>query len=307
MEKLKVDFEPAQRISRKMLVDPDGALHVFWGEGEKQKHHPFDDLDTPIRQGSNIIERYQGLVVKIGRQEVRIAGEAQQIGAWVSQLQQAVSRFLEPRELSLAEQKHIRATFGQICDNIGQVTNDAKVKAQARLRTMPSLTDSQGRKNTQVAVRTGETVVDLLKRFDDIHAKTWGVVLRTRKLVEEKMRIERIIVNVYNCLGKFLMKFQDSQAPDKKTLENIAKQAVGGKANLMAGLESIKVLPYFKRVQSREVRRLRRLPEYVEKGRVDYFHTALIGAFKKLRPVVKEREARQIKKLTVNDNGQLKR
>jgi len=308
MEEPRVDFEVAQKISRKMLVDPDGALHIFWGEGENRQENTLSDLNVAIRQGTHVIERYQGLVEKIKDEELILPGEARQMSQLVGELQRIISRFLETREISSVGAGEIRAEFERISKRIGQVSNEFKLRAKGRVVTMPSLIDEQGRKNTKVPVRAGEAALDLLRRFDEISEKTWGTILRTRRLVEEKMRIERIIVAVYNSLGRFLKNFENGQSPDQQTLKRIASQMVGNSANLMSGLRTIKVQPYLReRIQSREIKRLGRLPAYVKQGRIDSFRRALEGAFLKLRPVVQEREARRIKRVTVSDKGQVKR
>lgn len=308
MEELGVDFEVAQKISRKMLVDPDGMLHIFWGEGGKRDENILSDLNVAIRQGVHVIERYRGLVEKIGGEELILTGEAWQMSQLVGELQRIISRFLEPREISSIEAGEIRAEFERISKRIGQVSNEFKFRAKGRVITMPPFKDEQGIKNTKVPVRTGEAALDLLRRFDEINEKTWGTILRTRRLIEEKMRIERIIVTVYNSLGRLLKNFENGQVPDQQTLERIASQVVGNTANLMSGLITIKVQPYLgERIQSREIRRLGRLPVYIEQGRIDSFRRALEGAFLKLRPVVQEREARRIRRVTVSDKGQVKR
>jgi aryl carrier-like protein len=295
MKNSKVNFEIAQRISRKILVDTEGKLRVFWGEEPNLIENILPSIDEAIRQGRHIIERYQGLRVQIGKLKLFLPGEVQELSKVVKILQEVIAKFLEPRELSRAEQNSIHLAFQKCQAEIGRVTNKFKLKAQTRLKQIPPLKNERERKSGKVPIETSKATVDLFERLDEIEEIKWGVILRTRKLIEEKLRIERVFISVYRRLAKFLKELQEGVKNER--LKQIVSEISGGKNNLLAGLLSIKVMPYLKRIRSREIQRLAKLPEYLTKGREDRIYHAIEDAFKKIRPVVQERESRQSKNI----------
>jgi len=299
MKNLKVDFEIAQRISRKILVDTEGKLRVFWGEEPNLIENVLSSIDDAIRQGRHIIEGYQGLIVQIGKLKLFLPGEVQELSKVIKILQKVIAKFLEPRELSRAEQNSIHSAFQKCQAEIGRVTNKFKSKAQTRLKQIPPLRNERGRKSGKVPIETSKATVDLFERLDEIEEIKWGVILRTRKLIEEKLRIEGVFVSVYRRLGKFLKELQEGVKNER--LKQIVSEISGGKNNLLTGLLSIKVMPYLKRVRSREIQRLAKLPKYLTKGRKDRIYHTLENALKKIRPVVQERESRQRKKIKLNN------
>lgn len=303
MKNLKVDFEIAQRISRKILVDTEGKLRVFWGEEPNLIENVLSSIDDAIRQGVHIIERSQGLIVQIGKWKLFLPGEVQKLNKVIKILQKVIAKFLEPRELSRAERNSIRLAFQKCQAEIGRVTNKFKSKAQTRLKQIPSIKNERVRKSRKVPIETSKATVDLFERLDEMEEIKWGVILRTRKLIEEKLRIERIFVLIYQRLAKFLKELQEGVKNER--LKQIVSEISGGKNNLLAGLLSIKVMPYLKRIRSREIQRLAKLSKYLEEGRKDRIYRTIEDSFKKIRPVVQERESRQRKKIKLNNQGKL--
>ena len=306
VKSLKVNFEVVQRISRKILVDKNGKLRVFWGEKPNLVENVLPDIDTTIRQGVHIIEEYQGIIVKIGKERLLLPGEVQDLSKMIKRLQDITNKFLEPRELSRREARSIRLAFQKCQGEISRTTNRFKLMAKIRLEQMPPLRNERGRKSGKVPIETSKTTVDLFGRLDEVGEITFGVALRTRKLIEEKLRIERTFLSVYRRLGKFLKELQAGQAGvDYKRLKSIVNEISEGKVNLLAGLLSIKVMPYLKRIRSREVKRLAKLPKYLAEGKKDTIYRALENAFKKIRPAVQEREGRRRKKIKLTEKGKL--
>lgn len=303
VKNLKIDFEVAQRISRKIFVDENGKLRVFWGEEPDLVENVLPDIDTTIRQEVHIIEEYQGIIVKIGKEKLLLPGEVQDLSKMIKRLQGITNKFLESRELSPREARSIRLAFQKCQGEISRVTNRFKLMAKIRLEQMPPLKNERGRKSGKVPIETSKTTVDLFGRLDEIGEINFGVVLRTRKLIEEKLRIERTFLSVYRRLGKFLKELQ--AGVEDKRLKSIVNEISEGKINLLAGLLSIKVMPYLKRIRSREVQRLAKLPKYLLEGRKDRIYRALENAFKKIRPVILERESRRRKKIKLTEEGKL--
>lgn len=295
MKNLKVDFEVVQRIGLKILVDKNGKLRVFWRKEPNLIGNVLPDIDTAIRQGIHVVEGYHGIMVKVGKEKLLLPGEVQNLSKMIKRLQGIISKFLEPRELSLKEACSIRLAFQKCQGEISRATNRFKLIAKIRLGRMPPLRNERGRKSGKVLVETGKVTLDLLERLNEIGEITFGVALRTRKLIEEKLRIERTFLSVYRRLGKFLKELQ--VGVDYIRLKSIVNEISEGKVNLLAGLLSIKVMPYLKRVRSREITRLAKLPKYLAEGKKDTIYRALENAFKKIRPVVLERESRRRKKI----------
>ena len=303
MKSLKVNFEVVQRISRKILVDKNGKLRVFWGEKPNLVENVLLDIDAAVRQGMHIVEQYQGIIIQIGKEKLLLPGEVQDLSKMIKRLQDITNKFLEPRELSRREAHSIRLAFQKCQGEISQTTNRFKLMAKIRLEQMPPLRNERGRKSGKVPIETSKTTVDLFGRLDEIGEITFRVALRTRKLIEEKLRIERTFLSVYRRLGKFLKELQ--AGVDYIRLKGIVNEISEGKVNLLAGLLSIKVMPYLKRIRSREVKRLAKLPKYLAEGKKDTIYRALENAFKKIRPAVQERESRRRKKIKLTEKGRL--
>jgi exonuclease VII large subunit len=140
--------------------------------------------------------------------------------------------------------------------------------------------------NAKKILDVGEANLELIKRIEEIQKISEGVTKRTEKLIEEKRRIEKIFSITYKRLFLFL---EETQANiTKKRLEEIADEICGGKINLFNGLKSIKVMPYLKRVNSYEIRRLEKLEIYLKNNKEDMFLRAIENAIKKMRPIIKE-------------------
>jgi len=294
-------IEAVQKITRKIWVDNEGRLIVFWGEEPNLVRNILPDLDSAIRQQRHVIEQYHGLTEKIRGEHLFLPGEEQKLTQMIDQLHRVVHRFLSIEELSFQEEKMLSEAIKKVKDEIGKVTNEFKERAKIRLEMIPPLRDEKGRRYFQASLDAEKAALDLLERIKEINEKSWGVILRTRKLIDEKLRIERIFLSVYNRLGKFLIELQNGVTEQR--LSEIVNEIVGGENNLLAGLESIKVLPYVKRVQSREIQRLRKLPDYLRKKDIKKIQRTLEEAFKKLKPVIDERRMRYRKKLEITDEG----
>ena len=141
--------------------------------------------------------------------------------------------------------------------------------------------------------------VEKQERLGEIEEITQAVIIRTRKLIDEKLRAEKIFLITYKRLAKFIKEIREKATEER--IERIVREISQGKVNLLAGLDSIKVQPYLKRIKSSQIQRLKKLPQYFEQGRKDKICVTLENAFKKLRPVILEREGRKIKKIKIKN------
>lgn len=291
------NYEVAQVLGRRMEVDTDCRLHIFWGRDGDEVEHVFDDVVTAMCQDKHVLESYLGLREQIRRNLLIIPGESQKIDALVRGAMDLAKELFEPEALTVAQHQRIKGRLGRLIAEIGAVRNAYKVKFKAQLREARKALDAG---DVGKAKKLG-AAADLYKgaeaglaRLEDIAKKVRGVGIRLEILLREEERVRRTIHATYTSLQRLLVKkLPEGGNLSQKDLLRIASQICGGKSNLVNGLESIWIPPYGQRVRSREVRRLWKVEEYAAAGDTERMRNAVKGAFLKLRPVIKEMEDRR--------------
>ena len=299
----EIDFEYSQRLSEKMYVLPDGRLSIIWGEEPDERANTLDDIDAAIRQHVHVVENYKGFERQLGSIVLRIPGELEKMAKSVGVLNNVIGRMLQMSPLKKGEFQYLQRKYGEVLSYIEKSINTLKVSARIRLQTIV-ITDEQGGINPESAVITGEAVVDLLKRHADSLKKSFGTVKRGRILIDEKIRCEDLFEQAFSALGAILFEFHSGKEITKIRLVEFGG-IVTGNNGILEKINTIKVSPYLERVSSREIRRLARLPEYAEDGKVDSFKRALEGAIKKIDPVLEERRNRKVEKPVLSETGRL--
>jgi len=295
MKGIKINFKVIQKLDQKVLVDKEGRIRVFWKKKQNLVENTLPDIETAIRQGMHIIEGYYGITANIGKERLLLPGEVHYLNKLIKNLQRIIEKLLEPKELTYRQFNFIFSEFKKSQEKIEKSTNEFKLKAKKRLSNI--ILSKKGKK--EIAIESGKTTVDLLERLGEIEEITQAVILRTRKLIDEKLRAEKIFLIIYKRLAKFIKEIREGATEER--IERIVKEISQGKVNLLAGLDSIKVQPYLKRIKSAQIQRLKKLFQYFEQERRDKICITLENAFKKLRPVILERESRKIKKIKMKN------
>lgn len=316
LEKLaEVGAKPAKWLTRKLVIDKEGNLHSFWGEGEEMQHHQYQAVDDCINEHLHVLDKYRGDLEEIRGQEILIPGEQQRLQTFIRKLQDFVNEFLVNTPLPPDKERCLRQDLDWIVTQIGQTTESSKRQARAGLTKLAEepLKNEKGRRKPALALQAMEATERLLERNIDVLNKISGTVIRLRRLVEERYRSMKIIFNVCRQLACFLGEFKDNKAPSKERLREIANQVYGGKANLVAGLESILVQPYLRRIRSSDVQRLKRiqkhLDRYLKSGSakdLKTFYNTLYRPYQKLVTPYRQYQAQKRKKPIINEEGRLK-
>ena len=294
----KRDYEVAHVLGRRMEVDTDGHLHIFWGRDGEEVEHVFDDIAPGIRQERHVLEDYLGFEEEIRGRLLVVPGESQKMDELVRGTMDVARAFLEPGPLTFARQQRIQVQLDRLIAEIGAVRNAFKQRFRGqleRVRVRP-LGDIQDVGKAEAAGHLYSGAEAGLARLEDIARKVGGVGIRIQTLLQEEERVRGVIKSAYVGLHRLLVKLQGDEDLTQKDLTRIANHVCGGESNLVNGLESIWIPPYGFRVRSREGRRLKRMGEYAASGDRKKMERALLGAFKKLRPVVKEMQDRRLAK-----------
>lgn len=293
--KRRRDYEVAQTLGRRIEVDTECRLHIFWGrDGEEEVEHVFDDIEPAIRQEQHVIEEYVGFMESFRGRILIISGESQVLDGLVRGTMDVAKKFLGPKILTRTDQRIIQQQLENLIIGIGEARNISKVKFRIRLeKVRAKILEAEGDSNHQTAEELYKAAEDGLVRLEDIARKLGGVGIRLQILLREEKRVKKVIKSTYISLHRLLVKLQEDDELNQKDLGRIANQVSGGKTNLINGLESIWIPPYGQRVRSHEVRRLKKLSGYAASGDQKRMSRALLGAFTKLRPVVKKMEDRR--------------
>lgn len=293
------DYEVAQILGRRMEVDKKCRLHIYWGRDGEEVEHVFDDIAPAARQEKHVLEDYLGFEEEIRGRLLVVPGESEKMDALVRETMDIAREFLRPGLLTRQERERIRGQIEDLIARIGAVRNAHKRKFRrelefAHVQTAADLLFQVGQESdAQIAAGMYEAAEAGLARLEDIARKVWGVGIRFQTLLQEEERVRRVIKSVYGRLHRLLVTLKEDGDLTQKDLEQIANQVCGGKNNLVNGLESVWIPPYGFRIRSREVQRLKRVGKYATSGDKKATFRALLGAFKKLRPVVKEMQDRR--------------
>lgn len=313
-------FERIKRAAVKQLttgafINPDGELDLFWGEGDEMRHSHFREVDTAISQCIHVLDRLRGSLERIWGKTVSIPGETQRMRKLAAQLQQVVARFMSEEPLTaVALKATLEDLEGMILELQRASAPEKKQALQDLLRLKQnSLVDERGEKKPGVAVQASKAVTSLARRYEDVVRKVKGTIIRLQKLLKEKYEAERIMVNVRRRLGSFLKQFEDDKIPDDNTLKRMAHVVAGGRANLVIGLGSILVNPYFRRTQLPPIQRLSRaeqhLARYLETHSptaLKTFYNTLKLGYETLSRPHREWQARRRKKPSIDEEGRVR-
>lgn len=296
------DYAVAQTLGRRIEVDDQCRIHLFWGRDEEEEvEHVFEeDIAPAIRQQQHVIEGWLGFEEEIRGHLLAIPGEAQEIEGLVKETMGIARRFLGPQPLTRRETENIRRQLDDLIRRIGAARNAHKQRFAEGLElayaqvTVDAVAEATPAK-PQVAAEVYQAAEAGLARLQDIAKKLAGVGIRLQILLREEERALKVIKATYESLHRLLVRLKGNRLTPKD-LGRIAKQVCGEGANLIYGLESIWIPPYGSRVRSREVQRLKKVGEYAAAGNQQQMVKALTGAFEKLRPVVKELQDQHLPK-----------
>lgn len=290
-----------QQLGRHIFVGSDGRVHIFrQPEADVFVEQVLTNIDAAVRQSAHILENYVGireeLEVNFGllylqrELELRLPGEADLMRELVSRVAKLAQRFLGPEPLSPAAEELLRRQILGLLDRLGAVRNPHKVAARDQLRAVVQLPlfDERGRADVAVAEELSEAAGDLLDRFTDIARKFAGVTVQQQILLREKRRCEELLASGYRLIGSVLYRLLNQQEVGWGEIGRLCGQISPAEKDgtLLAALAGIYVNPYRERVTSKEVRRLRLLPELLEAGNKDALTGVLRAAFLKLRAPV---------------------
>lgn len=317
LEKMgEVEAKPVKWLTRKLVIDTEGNIHAFWGEGEEMKHNIFDDIKRVIDQHLDILDGYRGDLIVLRGQGFIIPGEKQRIEQFILHLHKLVEKLMAPTPLSPNEESRLLRDIAWIIAQIGRTTNAYKQLAKTKLEqlTLVSLVDEKGRAQPPLAVPASEAETELLKRYIDVLNKTNGTSIRLKLLLNERYRTLKIIVNVRKQLEHYLAEFQDGQPPNDERLQEIVREICGGEVNLVTTLERILVKPYVERIRSADVlERLKRAETYLHKyfrahgpKSLKTFYLTLLRPYRKLATPAREYRVQKRKKPIVDEQGRLK-
>lgn len=295
MERVR-EYEAAQALSRRIEVDPNGLLHIFWDKNGKEVENVFDDIAPAIRQEKHVLEEYLGFAEGISGELLVVPGESQVMDRLVRETMDIARELLQPGLLTPTRQHQIQDRLSEIIFAIGAVRNAFKQRFKGQLEQVRAR-PIEDMKASDEAAAAGDLYRGAeagLLRLEDIAGKVGGVGIRLRILTCEEERVKGIIQAVYIRLHRLLVTLQEDGNLTQRSLEQIADEVCGGRNNLVNGLETIWIPPYGQRVRSREVRRLQRVGRYAASGNQEGVRRALLGAYKKLRPVVKKMQKPEV-------------
>lgn len=303
METIQERFEAVKegavkQLTRKTFVDPNGELDLFWDEDLRMRHNHFTEIGPAISQCIDILKSLGGSVEKICGKTLFIQGETQKMQGLIKELENISAESLNGSSLDEEHQRDILRKLKEISSELERAR--APVKQDARL-----LIDkvSQGKLLPEATDLIEQAELRLIERYVDATDKIQGTAIRLRKLLEERYRSLKVIATVRQRLGLFLVEFSQG-VPPRYVLKRMVKEICGGKMNLLTTLQSIVVNPYFKRMQTYQIKRLRRadkhLQKYFETGNSRTFYLTLLGAHTKLSAPYREWQAQKIKKPVLN-------
>lgn len=270
----------------------EGTLGV--GEAEQSKGKPaicyFDTAEKVIHQHERVLERYLGTAIPLAANKVlEISGETQKM-AKISQdlaslAREAIIPFTPTSSLDL------KARVTAIRDEIGGVTNEYKLKAQAKLAGV-GLEDE--RKRTQAALGANMAI---LERASECLGIVGGTASRLRIVTRVKNEWEETMAKTFYEIAEILNGLKRGEYAGLQKREQLVRHISGGSEFSLAGkLDQISGPEYWERIQSADVRGLWQVGGLLREGDDRKAKAFLEKAILKLERVAKERKERERKK-----------
>jgi len=277
-------------ITLGFLVDDKGNYHLLRKSRGELVDHQFPTIDQALNQIERVIETKLGFQEKIGRQiKIKFTGENEElvkIGAGLIE-----SAKLYPTLPLKQQAKYAQEMAEMFLPALTNAQNVYKKRAAEILRTI-------------IASEPPDTAEKLIEAGGDaFEAAIHGIHILTGETIRliggagRQDVWERRAIDVYGRLLMHYDKFRSLEGEKRKACVKGIIYSLRGRWGIKDKLNSIKGNPYFKRIQSREIRRLDKLEHYLEDENFEAIERTLVGAIKKLRAIPRDR-SRRINRLT---------
>lgn len=277
-----------EALTRSMFVNQTGLIRVRWtreykGETQSGWEEP-KDIETTVWQQLHILERY---LCQLRAHSAWTPGELARVHEIIRRILKIAEGYLPTEQLS---QENTQDQIATVIRLIGAVRNQHKEAAQLRMKVVGSSLKTAGAAKMEQLGSVIEAAGDMTKRAEQILKLCRGVLTRLERLEKKRHDCVQMLTHIYRGLDNLRKK--DEHRPmeewSEQELIRLKRMFNPEKTSLIAGLAKVNVEPYRGRVKLREIKRLERIPRYVDRKDFGSVRRAFSGAMTRLERVMAE-------------------
>lgn len=271
-------------ITMGFLVDDKGNYHILRETHGEIADHPFLTINEALNQVERVIEEKLGFQEKIGSRIVKIDGENKELVKIGTELLEAARCYP-----TIPLKKRRRFAEKMAKDLIPQLENARNLYKKQASQILKEIIVSESPDQAEKFEQAGRDVFEAA--INGIRILS-GETVRFIAGTHWQDIWEKRAIYVYKTL---MMHYDNFLSLKGKKREACIRGIIGslkGSWGMRDKLNSIKGNPYFKRIRSREIRRLEKIEKYLEKGDFKSIERTLVGAIKKLRAIPRDRKRR---------------
>lgn len=289
----------AKKLTRRLLIDIDGNIHIWFQRKNKLAHYEFDDIEKAISQNIHILEKYIDFTRVLNSEEIQFTGELEFTKDLLQKLQNflviLITRLSQTNNLEQNTISGLQAYLKEIDQDFSKSKNTLKKLIESKGKNICKISQENYQSKMADIVTISTDLLQLniifIKRLIEIVQITKATFFRLDKLLKEKSKAEMRIINIYNNL--LLLVNRIKQSNDDYQIEKYVNQIINQKLGLLNGLNIIIVNPYKSILRLPEIQKLYKLKKYIN-DRHELIRI-IIGATSRLDRFVREYKNRQHK------------
>lgn len=279
---------------KSVFIDPQGTFWIKYKRNSKIIWHHILDIDTAVWQCFHILEGYLGMYVDYGTKRNVIPGELNTMRQLTGSILRISQEYLGENLFVASDVAGVQKQIEEARRALGAVTNCYKQSASAHLENSVVPPSEDPIAKAGFAGKALPAASDLSKRISEILSISRSIESRLRHLHTKHRLCVRILSDNYRILADIYRQDKDLPMEEWPASDIARLHAMFDitKANAYSGLQRVDVQPYRSRARSPEIRRLSKIPYYLDKKQYGSVRNTIIGALKKLERVMAEVDER---------------
>lgn len=275
-------------LTRSMFINEAGLIRVRWtrenkGEIQSGWEEP-KDIETTHWQQLHILERY---LRQLRTHSAWTPGELARVHEIIRRILKIAEGYLQTGQLS---QENTQDQIAAVIRLIGAVRNQYKEAAQLRMKIVGSSLKTAGAEKMEQLGSVIDAAGDMTKRAEQILKLCRGVLTRLERLEKKRQDCVQMLTNIYRQLNRLHKKDQliSMEHWSERDLAKLKRMFDPKKASLIGGLAIVNVQPYLGRANLPEIKRLERIPKYLDGKDFGSIRRTFAGAMTRLERVMAE-------------------
>lgn len=240
-----------KRVTGNCIINSDGKVIFYRKNKNSKKEVVLNTIEDALSQNFHILENLFLDVVQVYDSTFVQTGEISAARDVLSELEEKINHMasgLRPEKVDLS----------YLVEDFRESKNEHKKRIfQILNQDNPEISD------------LAQAHLSTVNRIKELQGIIVGTINQTRKLIEIRNDCEQKIIYAHNVLAEYESKLSgiNSESDDLRLVSKAVNDIAGEGANkVVFALNSVtRVNPYRERVESREVKKLSKLPDLLEK------------------------------------------